>query len=158
MADPIQGINIPATRGPDYTPIKAPDIGEISTGLFPIPTATEAALLEGTPDTPILATTAVHTTHQLMDVPVSPYAMIPAGIVTPHPVLTSPTGTIQTTPKTGPSLTPATPTTQPKDLRAEKSSNAPDLQHLINPTAPRLPPSRISLQILHQILTVTLII
>ena len=161
MADPIQSINIPATRGTDHTPIMAPDIGDFSAGYspVPIPNATEAAGLEGTPHTLLPATTAAHITLQVMDAPVNPYAMIPTGIVTPHPVLTtSPTDTTHTTPQTEVSLTPATPTTEYKDLKPEKSSNAPDPQHLINPTTPRLSPSRIPLQILHQILTVTLII
>ena len=43
-------------------------------------------------------------------------------------------------------------------FQPEMSSNSPDPQHPINPTTPRLSPSRIPLQIIHQILTVTLII
>ena len=91
-----------------------------------------------------------------MDAPVIPHTMIPKGIVTPHPTLTtSPTSTTHATPWNRASLTPTTPTAQHKDLSPEKSSNAPDPQHPINATTLRLSSSRIPLQIFHQILTVT---
>ena len=45
-------------------PIIVPDIGDISAGHSPapIPTVTEAVVLEGTPYTPLQATTAAHAT------------------------------------------------------------------------------------------------
>ena len=51
MADLVQGINTPTTRGTDHTPIMAQNIGDISAGHSPasIPTMAEAAVLEGTP-------------------------------------------------------------------------------------------------------------
>ena len=94
-----------------------------------------------------------------MDAPITPNAVIPRGIVGPHPALTtSPASTTHATPWTGASLAPATPIAQHRNLSPEKSSNVPDPQHLINSTSPRPSPSRIPLQILHQIQTVTLII
>ena len=94
-----------------------------------------------------------------MYAPITPHNVIPSGIVTPHPRLTnSPTGATHTTPQTRAGLSQAPPSTQHKDLSPEKSSKAPDPEPPINPTTPRLSPSRIPLQILHQILTVTLII
>ena len=72
---------------------------------------TEAAILEGTPNTLLPATTAAHATLQLMDTPITPHTMIPTGIVIFHPVLTiSLTDATHTTPQTGAGLTPATPT------------------------------------------------
>ena len=82
--------------------------------------------------------------------------MTPAGIVTPHPALTtSPTDITHATLQTRASLTPATPTTQDRNIRPEKPSYAQDPQPSINLTIQRLSPSRIPLQILHQIQTVT---
>ena len=154
-------INTPTTGGTDYTPIMAPDIGDISAGHSPtpVPTLIEAAVLEDIHHAPLSATTAAHTTLLPMDSPITPHTLIPTGIVMPYPTFTtSPADTTHTTPQTRASLTPATPTAQYKDLSPEMSSNAPDPQHPINPTAPRLSPSRIPLQILHQIMIVTLII
>ena len=37
MADLIQHIDTPATKGTDHTPIIAPDIGDISAGHSPTP-------------------------------------------------------------------------------------------------------------------------
>ena len=94
-----------------------------------------------------------------MDTPITPNAVIPTGIVAPHPALTiSPTGATHATPWTGASLTLAIPTTPHKDLNPGKSNNAQDPEPPINPTAPKLSQSRILLQTLLQILTVTLII
>ena len=96
MADLIQGINTPTTEGKDHT-IMVPDIGDISAGHSPapIPTMTEAAVLEGTPHAPLQATTAACSTLE----PMNAHAMKPPGIVTTHPALTtSPTGSTHTTP------------------------------------------------------------
>ena len=49
---------------------------------------TEAATLEGTPHALLPATTAACSTLQSMGAPITPHAMIPAGIITPHPTLT----------------------------------------------------------------------
>ena len=157
MADLIQGIDTSTLRGTYNTTIMAPDIRDISAGHSPTPihTVTEAAVLEGTPHTPLPTTAAACATPQLMDVPVTPCAVILTGTVASHPALTTfPTDTTHPIPQTRASLASATPTAQYKDLSPEKSSNNPDAQHPINPTAPRLSPSRIPLQIL----TVTLII
>ena len=63
-----------------------------------------------------------------MDASVTPCTMIPAGIVTPYPMLAiSIMGTTHATPQTGTSLAPATPTTLHKDLSLGMSSNAQDL-------------------------------
>ena len=161
MADLIQGINTPTTGRTDHTHIMASNIGDICAGHSPAsnPTTTEATILEGTLHNPLLVTAAVHTTPQLMDTPIIPHTVIPTGIVTPHPALTTtPAGVTHATPQMRASLTPATPTAQQKDLSPEKSGNAPDPQHPINPTTVTLSLSRTPLQILHQILTVTLII
>ena len=115
----------------------------------------EAAVLEGTPHAPLPATTAACTALQPADVPITPHAMIPTGIVTSHPTLaTSPTDTTHATPRTRAGLAPAATTTEHRDLSPEKSSNAQDPQSPINPTAQGLSPSRIPFQILHQIQTV----
>ena len=82
-----------------------PDIGDIT------------AVLEGTPHTLLPATTAGHTTLQPKDTSITPYTK-----VTPLPKLnTSLTGA---TPWTGASLTPATPTTQHKDLSQSNAQNS----------------------------------
>ena len=59
----IQGINIPTSEGTDHTQnIMVSYMGDIVAGHSPItiPTMTEAADSEGTPQTPHLTTTAVH--------------------------------------------------------------------------------------------------
>ena len=145
MEDFIQVNDTPTTKGTDHTPIMVPDIGDISAGHnpTPVPTTTEAAALEGTLCNPLPATAAAYTALQPMDTPVTPHTVIPTGIVTPHPALAiSPTGTTHATPQTGAGITPATPTAQHRDLSPEKSSNAQDPQPPINPTTPRLSPSR----------------
>ena len=127
-ADLIQGINTTTTRGTDHTSIMVPDTGDISAGHSPtpVPPATEAAVLEGTPNTPLPATTAACATPQPMDASITPHTMIPTGIVTPHPTLAiSPIGTTHATPWTRASHTPATLTAQHKDLSPEKSGNTP---------------------------------
>ena len=53
---------------------------------------------------------------------------------------------------------PATPTAQHRNLSQEKPKSTQDPQSPINPTNQRLSSSRIPLQILHQIQTVTLIL
>ena len=55
----------------------AQDIGDLSAGhsQTPIPTTTEAVVLEDTPHAPLPTTTA-HTTPHLMDDPITPHAMI----------------------------------------------------------------------------------
>ena len=129
-----QGTNTPTTRGTGHTPIMALDIRDISRGHNPtlIPIVTEAAVLEGTPHTLLQATTAAHAAPQPMDAPITPHAMIPTGIVTLHPTLTtSPVGTTHATPWTGASFSPATFTSHHKDLTPERSNNTQDL----NPTA-----------------------
>ena len=115
---------------------------------------TEVAVLEGTLHALLPATTATHATLQLLDAPIDPCT-----ITTPHPTLTTfPTGTTHATPHTRASLIPATPTTEHKDTKPGRSSNTQDPQTPIDPTAPKLLPSRIPIQALHQILTVTLIL
>ena len=46
MEDLIQGINTPTSSGTNYTPIMAPDIGDITAGHnpIPIPTMTKATV------------------------------------------------------------------------------------------------------------------
>ena len=74
--DLIQGINTPKYKGTDHIPIMVLDIGDISAGHSPaaIPTAIEAAVLEGTPHAPLSSATAACTTLQLIDTP-SPLTM-----------------------------------------------------------------------------------
>ena len=145
----IQGIYAPTTKGTDHTPIMFPDIGDISADHSPaaIPTVTEAAVLKGTPCTLLPATAADHIALQLRDAPVTPYAVIPTGIVAPHPTLImSPADVTHATLQNGASLVPATPKQHPR-------CSTP-----IGPTIQKLSPCRIPLQILHQIQTVTLIL
>ena len=143
MAYLTQGINTPTTRGTDHTPIMALDIGDISAGHSPVLIPTESA--------------AACVTPHVMDGPITPHTLLPTGKVTLHPTLTtSPVGATHATPQTGASLAPAAPSTQHKDLSPGKSSNAQDPKPPINPTAPKLSPSRIPLQTLHQIMTVIL--
>ena len=63
IVDLIQGIETATTEGTDHTPIMIPDMGGISAGHSPtpIPTMTEAAVLEGIPHTLLPATAAVDT-------------------------------------------------------------------------------------------------
>ena len=78
---------------------------------------TEATVLECTPCTLLPGTTAAHTAPQPMDAPINPHTMIPTGIVAFHPVFAnSPTGATHATSQTRTGLTPATPSTQHKDL------------------------------------------
>ena len=160
--DLIQGINIPTPKGTDNTPhIMAPDIKDISAGHSPaaITTATKAAVSEDTLHIPHPATTATCTTLQPMDAAITTYAVTPTGIVIPHPALTTiPADVSHTTPQTRAGVIPATPTTLYRKHSQEKPSYTQDLQPPINPTIPRLSPSRIPLLILHQIQTVTLIL
>ena len=131
MADLIQGINTLTTGGTDHASIMGPDIGDITADHSPAPThtVTEAAAVEDTLCTLLPATTAACATLQPMDATVTPYAVIPPGIVTPHPTLTiSQTGTTYTTLQTGANLVPATPTTQHKNLSPGKFSNTQDPQ------------------------------
>ena len=130
------------------------DIGAVTADHSPAPihAMTEVAVLESTSHALLPATRAAHTAVQQMDAPIIPHA-----IVAPHPALvTSPTGTTHATPWTRAGLTPATPATQHMDHNTRKSSNAQDPQPPINPITPKLSPSRILIQTLHQILTVTL--
>ena len=159
--DLIQSIDTPSTGETDHTPIRVPNIGDSTTDHSPTPVHTikEAAALEGTPHALLSATVAAHAFLQLIDAPIIPHAMITTGIIAPHPAPNiSPAGTTHTTQWTGASLAPATPAIPHKDLSPEKSSNAQDPQPLINPNIPKLSPSRILLQTLHQIMTVTLIL
>ena len=124
-----QGINTPTTRGTDHTPIMAPDIGDISGAHSPtlIQTATEAAILEGTPCALLPATAAAHSAPEPMDAPISPHAMVPTGIVTLHPTLaTSPMGSAHANSQNRADLVPATPATQHKDISPRESSNVQD--------------------------------
>ena len=137
--DLIQGINIPTLKGTDHTPpIMVPDIGDILSGhsSATIPTTREAAVSEGTPHTPHLATAAAHAALQLIDAPIATH----------------------TTPQTRASLTPATPTTLHRKYSQQKPSYIQYLQPPINPNVSTLSLSRIPLQITHQIHTVTLIL
>ena len=130
IADLIQGIDASTTGGTDHTPIMAPDIGDISAGHSPthIPTMTEAAVLEGTPYA-LLAIAAAHAAPQLMNVPITPHAVISTGIAILHPALfTSPVGATHATLWIRASLTSATSSTQHKDVSPEKSCNAQDPQ------------------------------
>ena len=83
MADLIQDIDTPTTAGTDHTPIMVPDIGDITSDHSPTPiyTLTKAAALEYTPYTLLPTAAAAQTTLQLIDVPVTPCAVIPTGIV-----------------------------------------------------------------------------
>ena len=131
MADLTQGIDTPTTGGTEHTLIMALGIGDISTGHSPtlIPTVTEAAILEGTPHALLPATTVAGATPQPVGTPVTPCTVMPSGIVSLHPALTtSPMGTTHTTPWTGTNLTLAAPATQHKNLSPGKSSNAQDPQ------------------------------
>ena len=154
----IQGINAPTTGGTDHSSIIVPDIGDITTddSYTPVYTVTEAAALEDMPHALLPATTAAPATLQLMDAPITSHTMIPTGIVTPDPTLTiSPTVANHATPWTGAGLTLPTHVLPHKILSPGRLSNAQDPQFLINPTSLKLSPSRILLQTLHQILTVT---
>ena len=149
MADLTQGINTPTTGGTDCPPIMVPDIGDITADHNPAPvhTTTEASALQGTLHAFLPVIRPHHAELQLMDVPVTPHA-----ILTPHPALaTSPTGA---TPWTRTSLTLTTHTTQHKDPNPGKSSNVQDPQLPINPTTPKLSLSSIFIETLHHILTV----
>ena len=119
MEDLTQGIDKAITRGTDHTPIMDPDIADITADDSPVlvHTAKEAVALEGTPHALLLATTAAHATLQQMDVPITPCAMIPLLIVTPHVVLAiSAKGVTHATPWIRASLIPAAPTMQHKIL------------------------------------------
>ena len=160
-ADLIQGIYTSTTGSTDHIPIMVLEIGDISACHSPIlvATVTVAAVLEGASPTLLRATAAVHTTLQLMDAPITPHTVIPTGIVTPHTTLTTfPTGATHATPQTWASLAPATSATQQKGLSPGKESSTQDPQPAINPTTPKLSPSRIPLQTLHQIMIVPLIL
>ena len=62
-----------------------PDMGDILAGHSPsaFPTATEAAVSEGTPHAPYPAITAPFTALWLIDAPITTPAMTPTSIVTP---------------------------------------------------------------------------
>ena len=95
MEDLIQGIDTPTTGWTDHTPIMVSGIGDITADHSPttVHTVTEVAALEGTPQNLHPATTAGHTTLQLMDAPITLHTIGLTGIVTPHPTLTiSPIG------------------------------------------------------------------
>ena len=65
----------------------------------------------------------------LMDAPITTCAMMPTGIVTSHPTLTTSLADItHTTPQTRAGLTPATPTTLHRKNNKEKPSYVQDLQ------------------------------
>ena len=157
--DLIQGFDIPTPKGTGHiVPIMVPDIGDISAVHSPttIPTATEAAASEGSSSAPHQATAAACTTLQPMDAPIIIHTMTLTGIVAPHPTLTtSPMGVTHATPQTGASLTPATPTMLHREHSQEQPSYIQDLQPPLDPNVTRQSPSRIPLQILHQIQIVT---
>ena len=158
--DLIQGINTPTPKGTDHTSIMVPGIGDISEDQSPATflTVTEVAVLEGTPHAPFPAIAAACAALCLMDASITTHAMTPTSIATPHSTIaTSSTDITHTTPQTRAGFTPATPTTQQMNLSPEKPNNSQDPQLPINPTVYRLAPSRILIQILHQIQTVTLI-
>ena len=132
--DVIQGIDTPTTEGTDHAPpIIVPNMGDISAGQSPstIPTVTEAAVLEGTSDALLPAIVAGNTTLWLIDAPITTHSVTPPGIVTPHPILaTSPTDITYPTLQTGAGLTPATPTTQQRNLsRKAKQFLRPSTPH-----------------------------
>ena len=124
-----------------------------------IPTATEAPVSEGTPCTLHVAAMAAHAALQPMDALITTHTMTPTSIEAPNPALiTSHVDITHATPQTRASLTPATPTAMYRKHSQGKPSNVQDLQLPINPTIPRLSPSRIPHQILPQIQTVTVIL
>ena len=153
--DLIQGINIPTPKGKDRTPpIMVPDMRDISEGHSPatIPTATEIAVLEGTPHAPLPATTAAPAALWLIDAAITTCALKPTGIVAPHPTLSIfLTDITHTTPQTASSLAPATPTAQHRNLNPKNLNDTLRPSTPINPTIQRLSPPRIPLQIFHQI-------
>ena len=123
MDDLTQDIDTPTTIGTYPTPIMVPDIRGITADHSPAPihTTREAATLEGTMHALLPATAAAHIALQPMDKPITPCAMIPTGIVTPHPTLTiSPAGATLTTPWTRASLTPGAPAMQYKILSPKR--------------------------------------
>ena len=89
MADHVQGINTPTTRGTDHTTIKALDIGVTTADHIPttVHNMTEAAALEGTSHALLPATITACATLQLMDAPITHCTMITTGTVTPLPTL-----------------------------------------------------------------------
>ena len=90
------------------------------------PTATEAAVLEGTPCDPLPAMAATPTTLWPMDAPITTHATMPTGIVTPHPILTTSADVTHATQQTGAGLAPATPTALHRSLSPEKTNSAQD--------------------------------
>ena len=129
--DLIQGINTPTTKGTVNIPIMVLDIGDIPAVHSPtvITTVTEAAVLEGTPHTPLPATTAAHATLWPMDDPITTHALTPTGIVAPHPTFTiSPADVIHATLQTRACLTPAPITSQHRNPSLEKPNNTQDPQ------------------------------
>ena len=160
MADLVQGISTPTTRGTDHTHIMAPDVADVSAG---------HSLTSSNHNRS--SSFRRHTSHSFsshhssMHHPsVNGYSCHPSHHYTNRNSC-APSHTYHFSCRhhschsTDWSLSHSSnSTTQHKDLSPEKLSNAPDPQHPIYSIAPRLSPSRIPFQILHQILTVTLII
>ena len=115
--DLLQGIDIPILEGTDHTPpTMLTDMGNISTSHnhTAVPTTTGAAAVsKDTHHAPHPATTVPCITLQPMDALITICTVTHlTGIVAPNPTLaTSPTDiTHGSTPQTGASITPATPT------------------------------------------------
>ena len=141
----------------DHTLIMASDIGNITADhrSASIHTVTEAAALEGTPCALLPATAAAHTTLQQLDTPIIPHDVIPRGIVAPHPTLAiSPTQIHRLVPIVLQQLLPCS-----IRISAQEGQTIPkNINHPHKPHCQKLSPSRIPLQTLHWILTVTLIL
>ena len=121
--DLTQGIDTPMAGGTDHSPAMVPDIEDITADHSPIHfhTATEAEALKGTPNDLLPATTAAHTTIQLMATHVTPHAMITTCLFASYPTLTIfPAGATHATPQTRASLAPAAPSTQHKILSPKR--------------------------------------
>ena len=132
----FQGINIPTPGGTDHTPpTMVKDLGDISNDHNPtaIPTATEAAVSEGTHCIPHPATTAAHAPLWLMDIPITIHVVThPTSIVAPHLALTTSTAdvTYTTIPWTGASLNSAPLTALHRKHSQEKPCTRPSTSHI----------------------------
>ena len=124
--DLIQDIDIPTSEGTDHTPlIMVPDMGDISSGHSPaaIPTATEAAVSEGTPHSPHPATAAACAALWPVEASINTHTMTPTTTVTHHPTLTiSPTDTTHAIQQTRAGLTQVAPTALHRKHSKEKPS------------------------------------
>ena len=111
---------------------------------------TGVAVSEGTHHPPHPDTSAACAALWQMDAHITTHAMThPTSIFAPHPTLaTCPADiTCMTISGTGAALIPATPISLHRKHSQRKPSHVQDLQLPINPTIPKLSPSRIPLQI-----------